>query len=339
VDVVAKIKRGEIGPLYFLYGEEAFLLEDALETIKRCALSPEAKDFNLDILNADETSAKKIIEIAETLPVFSERRLLIVKRFDAFPTNQEEALLPYLMKPCPTTCLVLIAEKIDQRKKLFQTLRARAGLIPCQSLKETQIPAWIKQRARDIKVSITEEAIAYLADRIGPDLTLLANELTKLSLLVEHGRPARIEDLRAVMGPQQMPSVFDLTRAIGKRDYSEALGLLQALLYGGEAPLKVLAMLIRQTRQMRSVKTLQVQGASPAEIAREVGISPYFLSEVLAEAKRYRQDEIESANRHLLAADSRLKRSRVNPQFILEDLILKLCRPGKEKEEALTGLL
>jgi DNA polymerase-3 subunit delta len=127
-----------------------------LEAIKSFAVPPEAKDFNFEILNGDETSAKKIVEIAETLPVFSERRLMIIKRFDALPTNQQEALLPYLTTPCTTTCLVLVMEKIDQRKKLFQTLKAHAELIPCQPLKEPQIPGWIKQRARHLNLAITE---------------------------------------------------------------------------------------------------------------------------------------------------------------------------------------
>lgn len=310
-----------------------------MEAIKSSVIQPEAKDFNLEILYGDETSAKEIIEIAETLPIFSERRLLIVKRLDTLPASQQEALLPYLVKPCPTTCLVFIAEKMDQRKKFFQAFKTQGELVPCQSLKEPQIPAWIKQRARHLKLTIAEEAIAYLAERVGPDLTLLANELTKLSLSISQDRPARIQDLQAVMSSQQMPSIFDLTRAMGDRNDSEALRLLSALLSGGEAPLKVLFMLIRQIRQMRLAKSLKAQGASSAEIAREIGISPYFLSELMVQAQRYTLDEIESAYRHLLAADSRLKRSRVEPQFLLEDLILKLCQPQKDKRGALSGLL
>ena len=310
-----------------------------METIKSSAIQPEAKDFNLETLYGDETSAKNIIETAETLPAFSERRLLIIKRLDALPTRQQEALLPYLAKPCPTTCLVLVAEKIDQRKKFFQTLKTQAELIPCQSLKESQVPGWIKQRARSLKLTITEDAITYLADCIGPDLMLLANELTKLSLSVGQGRPVQIQDLQAVTGPQQMPSIFDLTHAIGDRNSSEALRLLYALLSGGEAPLKVLAMLIRQVRQMRLAKTLLVQNASQAEIAREVGISPFFLSELLVQTQRNTLDDIESAYRHLLATDSRLKRSRVNPQFLMEDLVLKLCQPQRDMREVRSGLL
>ncbi len=315
------------------------MIQEALEAIKSSAIQPEAKDFNLEILYGNETSAKEIIEIAETLPIFSERRLLIVKRLDALPPSQQEALLPYFAKPCPTTCLVFVAEKIDQRKKFFQTLKTQAELIPCQPMKEPQIPGWIKQRALHLKLTITEDAITYLAERIGPDLMLLANELTKLSLSLGQARPVQIQDLQAVMGPQQMPSIFELTRAIGNRNSSEALRLLSALLSGGEAPLRVLAMLIRQVRQMRLAMTLQVQSASSAEIAREVGISPFFLSELLAQTQRNTLDEIESAYRSLLATDSRLKRSRVNPQFLLEDLILKLCQPQKYKREVLSGLI
>jgi DNA polymerase III subunit delta len=264
---------------------------------------------------------------------------LIVKRLDALTPAQQEALLPYLEKPCSSTCLVFVAEKIDQRKRFFQTIKTYGELVPCQSLKQSKIPAWIKQRAQQQKLAMTEETIAYLAERIGPDLMLLANEITKLSLAVDPGRPVQIQDLKNVMGPQQMPSIFDLIRAIGERNSCEALRLLSALLLGGEAPLKVLAMLIRQVRQMWLAKTLTIQGASPAEIAEEVGISSFFISELLAQSQRYTMDEIKSAYRDLLAADSRLKRSRVDPQFLLEDLILKLCQPQKDKRETVLGLL
>jgi DNA polymerase-3 subunit delta len=264
---------------------------------------------------------------------------LIVKRLDALSPSQQEALLPYLAKPCPSTCLVFVAEKIDQRKKFFQTFKTHGETVPCQPLKESQIPAWIKQQARHRKLAMTEETIAYLAERVGPDLMLLANELTKLSLAVGPDRPVQIQDLKAVMGPQQMPSIFDLTRAIGERNSGEAVRLLDALLLGGEAPLKILAMLIRHVRQMWLAKTLKNQGASPAEIAQEVGIPSFFISELLTQTQRYTLDEIELAYRDLLATDSRLKRSRAEPQFLLEDLILKLCRSQKDGRPTVSGLL
>ena len=264
---------------------------------------------------------------------------MIVKRLDALAPAQQEALLPYLSSPCPSTCLVFVAEKIDQRKRFFQTFKTQGEMVPCQPLKEPQIPAWIKQQARHLTLKMTEETIAYLAERIGPDLMLLANELTKLSLTVGSSRPVEIQDLQAVMGPHRIPSIFELTRAIGERSFEEALGLLSALLFGGEAPLKILAMLIRQVRQMWLAKSLQVRGTPPAEISRTVGISPYFLSELLDQAQRYQLDEIESAYRRLLATDSRLKRSRVNPVFLLEDLILSLGRSEKGRRETLSGLL
>jgi len=264
---------------------------------------------------------------------------LIVKHLDALAPSQQEALLPYLVRPCPTTCLVFVAGKIDQRKKFFQTFKSYGEMVPCQPLKESQIPAWVKQQARQRKLVMTEETIAYLAERIGPDLMLLANELTKLSLAEGQDRPVQIQDLKAAIGPQQMPSIFDLTRAIGERDSCEAVRLLAALLLGGDAPLKILSMLIRQVRQMWLAKTRKNQGASSAEIAQEVGISSFFISELLAQTQRFTLEEIESAYRDLLATDSRLKRSRVEPQFLLEDLILRLCQPQKNERQMASGLL
>ena len=314
-------------------------MQEALQIFRSSVVTPEARDFNLQALYGDETSAKEIIEIAETLPVFSDRRLLIVKRLDALSPSQQEALLPYLAKPCPSTCLVFVAEKIDQRKKFFQTFKTYGEMVPCQPLKESQIPAWVKQQARHRKLEMTEETIAYLAERVGPDLMLLANELTKLSLAVDPNQPVQIEDLKTVMRTHPVPSIFDLTRAIGERNSGEAVRLLDALLLGGEAPLKILAMMIRQVRQMWLAKTRKNQGASSAEIAQEVGISSFFISELLAQTQRFTLEEIESAYRDLLATDSSLKRSRVEPQFLLEDLILRLCQPQKNERQMASGLL
>jgi DNA polymerase-3 subunit delta len=89
------IDRGQLRPVYFFYGPEEFLKERFIEEILGKLVSPDLKDFNLDILYGDETDATSLIDRVASLPMMAERRLVLVRNVDTMPAEERRKILEY----------------------------------------------------------------------------------------------------------------------------------------------------------------------------------------------------------------------------------------------------
>src|SRR4051812_26559405 len=110
---------GEPGPLYWIHGRERFLVDRAVARLKEKVLDPRTRDFTYDLLYAKEAGPGRILTASRTLPMMARRRLVIVRDADALDAKQLDQLASYVAEPSPETCLVLVAEKVDQRLKFI----------------------------------------------------------------------------------------------------------------------------------------------------------------------------------------------------------------------------
>src|SRR5690349_3078854 len=116
-DLSGELARGEIDPVYCLYGRERFLLGRALDAIRAAVLEPATRDFNYDLLDAPKAGVAGIVAAARTLPMMGRRRLVVVRGIDELREGAGlEELTAYVAAPAPETVLVLLAgERIDAR--------------------------------------------------------------------------------------------------------------------------------------------------------------------------------------------------------------------------------
>ncbi|ACV63999.1 DNA polymerase III, delta subunit [Desulfofarcimen acetoxidans DSM 771] len=85
------LKNGEIKPVYLLYGQEVYLLNEAIKNFKKIVLNEETGDFNFDLINGEETTPEDIVSLAQNLPFMAEKRLVVVKDFPAFNAPKNKA--------------------------------------------------------------------------------------------------------------------------------------------------------------------------------------------------------------------------------------------------------
>lgn len=242
--------------------------------------------------------------------------------------------MAYLSHPSETTVLVFSAAKPDMRKKLFSTLKKKAILINCARLREREIPAWITQEGRKKGLHFSEEALWYIQERLGNDLFLIQQEIEKIFLYVAVEDQDRVGTISSktvleVIGSGKSHSIFDLTAAVSDKDCGKSLRLLSELLAEREHPLFILTMLIRQWRMMAIAKEMVNSGASSSAVRGKIRLPPSLLAPFLRELKKWRPDEIQWAFELSLAADSQLKGGTMSPTFVLEAILLDLCRTDR----------
>jgi DNA polymerase-3 subunit delta len=308
-----------------LYGDEQYLVERGVKLLLEKAVSPEFREFNLNVYYGSEAKGAEIVESAQTLPMFAEKRVVLVKKSAALPASALEILSGYVQDPSPSTCLIFQGEKIDQRKKFFLDLKKNGNLVEYKRLYENQLGAFIRNETAVYGKRIEPPAVEMLVHLVGNNLQELATQIEKVATFVGENGAIKVDDVRRVASDTKVDTVFDLANALGEKNTGKALRKLHTILRDGEAPLMLLAMLTRHFRQLRLVRELLEKKMSSPEISKATGINPYFINGVIEQAKNYRLTDFKPVFEKLYSTDLALKTSGGRGYDLMERLTMDIC--------------
>ncbi len=319
------LQRGDIGPLYYLYGEEQYLVDRGVRRLVERAITPETRDFNFTVFYGNECKGDEIAEAAQTFPMFADRRVVLVKKSGELSAAALEVLTPYVAAPSPSTCLIFQGDKADQRKKFFTELKKTGDLVEFKRPYENQLGSFIAEEAASRGKKVEPAAAALLSYLVGTNLQELASQMEKVATFVGEKNSIKIDDIRTIVSDTKVDSVFELANSLGERDLAKCLRCLHTILRDGEAPLMVLAVLTRHFRQLWLVRELLDNKETPQEIGRQTGIPPYFVKGMMVQARKYSLDDFTLVFERLFATDLALKTSGGKPSLLMEHLVMSIC--------------
>jgi DNA polymerase-3 subunit delta len=326
-DLLRAIERGEIASIYCLHGPERFLIDRVLAALRRRILGAtgDASGCNCELFDLKEVTLIDVLAAARTLPMFAKQRLVIARGLEQVKAEGLEPLTAYAAHPNPSTCLVLLAEKVDGRLRAFLALRKAGFLHEFARLKDRDLGPFIAREAKTRGLAIDSDAAEALANAAGPDLGRLMQALEQLEIYAgKAGRISRAQ-IEELVPESRERNVFELTKAIGTGDTRRALQLVTNMLRNREPPLRIQAMLLRQLRQTWRAKELMAANLPRAEMAAAVGLPPFFLDDVLVPARRLSVAALRRSFERLYQADRAFKSSRVDPEVQLTRLVRQLA--------------
>ncbi len=109
------------------------------------------------------------------------------------------------------------------------------------------VNGWIAARASLHRVTLRPDALDALATTLGGDTERIENELAKLAAWA-NGAPVDGAEVRSLVSGAIESDVFELTKAVVRRDVRTAAPLLERLLADGNAPQQILGLLVWQFR-------------------------------------------------------------------------------------------
>ncbi|MBN2373305.1 DNA polymerase III subunit delta [bacterium] len=326
-----RIQKKQIDPVYLIYGEEEFLVREAVERIKVAFLGPDAAKSQAHFLYSDEVSMDKLMEFALTLPFGNPKRVISYRLLSRPKSADKDIVSSYLNRPVKNTILVFTSEEADLASGFFKYLKEKAVVVRFYPLFENQIPEWIRRYASQIGVEITQSAAQILADLVGSDLSLLANEIQKISLYLHPKNRIDLKDVKESVGNLRMFSIFELTKCIGQKKPGDSLLMLRRLIDAGQSHIGLIALIAKHFQRLRQVSLLIDQGKQQAEIAKCIGVPAFFLKDYIQQARLFNKDEIDEFLRLLLDADLKLKSSALSHDLILDAFIFRLCSSSASK--------
>jgi len=318
------VKMGKLLPLYYLYGGERGLIDEALERIKEKALQAATREFNLEVFYAQDAAPEAILASLQIFPVCSPRRLVVIHQADCIWNKGASPYIEYFLNPNPTTCAVFIGEKADLRTRFFQALEKTGAVIAFYPLSERELIRWIQREADQWGYRISEEAGAILLERLGSNLPELKLELQKLTLRPGGKKNLSEEDVLALTEDIRNESPFEIPVAVGHLNLREVLRLLRKNLQQGDPPLFLLSLIVRQLRLIRRAQDLTREGCSRKEIETQLRIFPRRADEFWEQVERFPFSALERLWRPTLEADQELKSSRSEKGLLLEKYLWKL---------------
>jgi DNA polymerase III subunit delta len=330
-EVLKALEKKRPGAVYLFHGPGEFQMEKVLDQIKTSLIPEGVKDFNLEILYGGEAKPDEILECARSFPFMADHRLIIVRRTEAFTSEDLGRFLPYFENPATSTCLIFVSSRTDFNKPFYKSLRSRGWSVKFEELKTQQVVPWITRTASGMGVAIDPRAAAYLRDIIGNRAGELWGELEKISL--RFGKEVSLQQVQESVKHSRVYTVFELMERISTRNQRASLIVLNRFLEEEDkrdAPLKVIGMLNRQMRLLWQTKSLVEKGGETTDVMKKLGLPSFSAREMVKHAKGWETDELERAFELLYEADGRIK-SGLRPKPILENLILSLCGRGDRK--------
>ncbi len=319
LNISRDIKNKKFHPVYLFSGEETFLIDTLVASLTKYGLEKEAQDFNLDILYANEIEAARIVDIAASYPMMSDRRIVVVKHTHLFKEKGLQLLQKYAEKPSKTTILVLLAQRADKAAlKKIKACRFNA-----RPFYDNQVPDWITSYLADRNLSITPDALRLLHAHVGNSLRQIVAEIDKICLNLKENQ-ITIKNIESVVGTNRQFNIFEFCDAVGRRNIKRSLWILNQMLQLGENPGKMLSMLTRHFTILTQIHVLQAKKYRSSEIAAKTGIRHFFYKNYSQQAGQYNPGQLKSAFEVLLEADRHLKTGYQNPKLVMETVLFKM---------------
>ncbi len=322
------LKHKSFRPVYVLGGEDTHRMEGVIERITRDALGPDGAAFNYHVLQGDQVDVGRILQLALSLPMLGGVQVIWVKNIDRClgDKDSQEAMERYLAKPVAETILIMTAEKVDKRKKWVKLSQSQGFLFDFSPPTGDALVQWALKAARRENLPLTREQAQLLCDLVGSDLLSLKGEIAKLALLAEdQGGKISSQELERVIMDQAALEGYEITNSLGPGRAGQVLKTWFRLSEWGKSAYEIAPLLISRVRKGQILAAGRRQNMSNQEIAALSAQSPYSIRYLEPMARAMGADGLSRNLKAALACERRLKGSPLQPNIIIEKLILDLC--------------
>lgn len=306
-DLRQQLEEGARRPFYLLHGEEEYEREQTCRWLLQHLRPSVAPDFNLDVFYADSLDIGRFVDLYHAYPMMADHRLLVLRRCEGLSTAHADALESLTAAPIDGSVIIAVGSKLDMRRKLFRQIATKGWAVEFRIPFDNQVPQWITRLARQRGIRLESAAVHLLQLYAGTNLRELAGELEKLVTYAGEGTTITAAHVEALVGASHGTSIFSLTDAVGQLDHARASELLHELLAQGEEPTRIVLMISRHLQLLLKTQQLERGGVPRDEMARQLGISPFFLQSYRDQARRVEADILWRGMGVLLDSDARLK--------------------------------
>lgn len=357
--------------VWLLAGEEDWLRREMQRRLAAGLLSEEERAWGLEVFDltpalvrgqpSEGNWAKNILRAVNTMPFFSQRKVVAVNEVHLLPSEEQQEIASALEGLADTSILILSSSESARKKRsrisaaLSGGVKKRGNVVRFDALKPNEAIEWVVEEAQRAGKPIDKSAAALLvSQRLGTDLGGLKREIEKLALFAGSApsiTTAHVEEMTPRLLEER---IFELSDAVslGNRGQALAMTRLRRLLEAKEEPLRILWVLCQHFRLLWQAKGMLEMGWRPNRPLQEFGDGgefllsgreslaaalagkPWLASKLAEQARRFTWPQLEQAFLALSRCDLALKGLSSPPCYdkglALELAIISICSDSED---------
>jgi DNA polymerase-3 subunit delta len=320
------IKTGRFSRAYLLYGDEEYLRLYFRKKLSAAICDP-SDSMNCSFFEGDGISPARIIDLAETLPFFKERRLIVITNSSFFSDGCDE-LADYLKDICETTYFIFSESSVDKRTRMFKAVQKAGRCVELAPPDENALVDWaggiLKRSGREIR----RNTLLRLFDRSGTNMGNLKNELDKLISYTDDRESGIIEDadVDAICTVELKNRVFEMIDAVTSHKSAKAFSLYYELLAQKVSPYMMLPAIYRQFNIMLQIKELSAATRDISQIASKIGLKPFIARKYMSGAGAYSSNALRGLMENCLSLEQEAKSGRIDDKLAIELLLYSVSK-------------
>ena len=315
------LKTGQFKQVYLLYGEESYLKKQYKDRLSK-AMLPEGDTMNYAYYEGKGTDVRQVIDLAETLPFFAPRRLIVMEDTGFFKGASPE-LAEYIRSMPETTCFLFVESEVDKRGKLYKAVKEKGRIVEMTRQDGSTLQKWVLSMVKKEGRQITQSTVRYFLTKVGEDMENIHGELEKLFCYTLGKQEITIHDIEEICTTHIDNKIFDMVNAVADQKQKQALMYYYDLLALKEPPMRILFLIPRQFNQLLLVKSLTAKGMDRASVASKAQIAPFIAGRLMTQARSFTMQQLRNAVQDCVDAEEAVKTGRMTDVLSVEILIVK----------------
>lgn len=319
--ILEDIKTGNYSHIYLLCGTEDYLRNQYRNKLK-VALLGDGDQMNLSVYEGAGVNPIEVIDMAQTMPFLSERRVLVLEN-TGLCKGSADALAEYMKEIPEFTYFVFDEKDVDKRSKLYKAIKSYGHIAEFGQQDEGTLRKWIDGRVKKEGKQMDMSTISFFLQRTGTDMENIEKELEKLICFTMKKDTITIPDVEEITTKRLENRVFDMISYLSQKKQKETLQLYYDLLALREAPMKILALMARQFNMLLQIKTLKDKGFPQKTVAEKMKIQPFIVGKYWAQCSLFTNEELKSALTACVQTDEDVKTGKITDKIGVELLLIK----------------
>lgn len=321
--------------IYLFYGEELFLLENAVKKIKKI-FGELVSGINYIVIN--ENNVKELISDIETPAFGYEKKLIIVKnsgllkkegkKKSAELTNIKEKVFTYIEENIDiikeTVCLIFIEEDAE-KQKLYKIIDKHGIVCNFETQKPIQITKRLKSICNSYKVNVTEQTLMYFIEQCGQNMQNLINEIRKLIEYAGENGTIEKKDIDNLCIKQIQAIIFDLTDNLGNKNIAKAMEVLNGLIFNKEPIQKIMITLYNHFKKLYFIKIALKYNKDIVEALQLKPNQIFLVNKYKNQAKIFSEEELKKIIEEFIELDTNYKIGLIDINIGLESILCGYC--------------
>jgi DNA polymerase-3 subunit delta len=314
------LKDEAIFPIYFLFGEDSFTINNAAKLIENKIAPLVKSDFDREsIALSKESPISQFIDLAYSFPFGDGKKLITIKNFENL--NDKKSFAKYVNDISEFTYLIIMqySKSAPLNQEPYKSLYAKNFLFEARDLKGSELSEWMYKKAKQEKINLTREAGQLLLEMVGENKAILEMQLRKISIYTEPDENITPEIIKNLAEITKEYSIFDLQNALGSGNKSLAIEYGFNLIDSGNDMPFIISVLTKYITNL----TLILGITNDAEGVKAIGPS-YHYSKKITFLRN--ENRLKNAANALLEADIRAKTTTIDKKTNLSILITQILK-------------